>query len=142
MQAALSSRERVLDGLPKAIRRSTDSMKITTSITKLRAAGACKPRLAVLMNTLCGSHIDLDADLDKQIVHAIHAMGNHADLPINALDILHSNGVEDILWLMDSPACHQDTAPALAEYERVTAPALAEYERVTAPALETILGGE
>ena len=114
-------------------------MKITTSITKLRAAGACKPRLAVLMNSLSGSHIDLDANLDKQIVHAIHVMGDHANDPINALDILHSNGVADVEWLLTSSACHQDTATAWAEYERVTATALAEYQRVTATALETIL---
>ena len=110
-------------------------MKITTSITKLRAAGACKPRLAVLMNELCGAHIDLDSDLNKQIVRAISEMGDHVNDPINALDILHSNGAADIEWLLDSSACHQDTAPALAEYERVKAPAWAEYLRVTAQAL-------
>ena len=90
-------------------------MTIETTLNRLKKAGACKPRYQHLVKCLGGTSFNHDA-------------------PINALAILHHNGVEDLKWLLESGACIQNTAPALAEYERVTAPALAEYERVTAQA--------
>ena len=90
---------------------------MTTTLNRLKAAGACRERYAHLVKSLGGTGFDHDA-------------------PISLLTILESNGVEDTLWCLQSGAIEQDVAaPALAEYERVKAPALAEYERVMAPAL-------
>ena len=91
-------------------------MTMTTTLNRLKAAGACRERYAHLVKSLGGTGFDHDA-------------------PISLLTILESNGVEDTLWCLQSGAIEQDAAPAWAEYRRVEAPALAEYERVTAPAL-------
>ena len=107
-------------------------MTITTTLTRLRRAGACADGLATLERAL-------GADFG-------------ADAPVNALFILRSNGAEHVEWLLQSSACAEDPAPAWAEYLRVespardeylrvTAPALAEYRRVAAQALERILQG-
>ena len=97
-------------------------MTITTTLTRLRRAGACANGLATLERAL-------GADFG-------------ADAPVNALFILRSNGAEHVKWLLQSSACAEDPAPARAECLRVTAPALAEYRRVAAPALERILQPE
>ena len=89
-------------------------MKLTTTLNRLRRAGACDRG----METLIAS---LPAGFQKKA-------------PIDALDILKSNGVADVEWLLNSSACIENPAPAWAEYHRVKAPALAEYRRVAAPA--------
>ena len=94
---------------------------ITTTLNRLKAAGACREGYAHLVQSLGGAGFDHDA-------------------PISLLTILESNGVGDTLWcLQKSGATEQDAAPARAEYERVEAPARAEYTRVTALALKTVL---
>ena len=85
-------------------------MTITTTLNRLKAAGACASRYEHLVRALGGVTVDHDA-------------------PINALTILAHNGAPDVEWLLNSTACIQDPAPAWAEYERVDAPALAEYWR-------------
>jgi len=93
---------------------------ITTTLNRLKAAGACREGYAHLVQSLGGAGFDHDA-------------------PISLLTILESNGVEDTLWCLQSGAIEQGAAPAWAEYERVKALAWAEYERVTALALKTVL---
>jgi len=90
-------------------------MTITTTLNRLKAAGACRDRYEYLVKALGGVSFDHDA-------------------PINALTILEHNGIADVEWLLASSAPVEDPAQALAEYERVMAPAWAEYERVKAPA--------
>ena len=78
---------------------------MTTTLNRLKAAGACRERYAHLVQSLGGTGFDHDA-------------------PISLLTILESNGVEDTVWCLQSGATEQDAAPALAEYARVAAPAL------------------
>ena len=88
-------------------------MKYTTTLQRIRNAGACIDRYKVLRKAL--------ADTGMYDV-------------VDVLQVLESNGPDDISWLMGSGAVFEPTAPAWAEYERVTVPAWAEYERVKAPA--------
>ena len=112
---------------------------VTTTLNRLKAAGACREGYAHLVQSLGGTGFDHDA-------------------PISLLTILESNGVGETLWCLQSGAIEQGAALARAEYERVEALvsnslrrrcrggpvsrkalALAEYERVTDPALKTVL---
>jgi hypothetical protein len=99
--------------------------KLTTTLARIEAAGAC-------------------ADGYKHLVTALGSPSR--DKVITALDVFRANGAEDTEWLLKSGCCFEDTAAALAEFRRVSAPAWAEYrrvanaawaeyERVTAPAL-------
>ena len=54
-------------------------MKLTTTLNRLRAAGACESRYAHLLRALGGTSFDHDE-------------------PINLLTILEHNGVNDCLW--------------------------------------------
>src|ERR1035441_8575617 len=91
-------------------------MTITTTLNRLKAAGACPPRYAHLVQALGGTSFDHDA-------------------PINLLTVLEHNGPDDVAWVLENGATIEDSAPAWAEYKRVTAQAWAEYEHVTAQAL-------
>src|ERR1035441_4327115 len=91
-------------------------MTMTTTLNRLKEAGACRERYAHLVQALGGISFAHDA-------------------PINLLTVLGSNGTDDVAWVLENGATIEDSAPAWAEYERVSATALAEYERVRAPAL-------
>src|ERR1017187_5060519 len=91
------------------------TMTITTTLNRLKQAGACQLRYAHLISALGGISFDHDA-------------------PINLLTVLGSNGTNDVAWVLENGATIEDSAPAWAEYERVSATALAEYQRVRAPA--------
>ena len=56
-----------------------ETMKLTTTLNRLRAAGACESRYAHLLRALGGTSFDHDE-------------------PINLLTILEHNGVNDCLW--------------------------------------------
>ncbi len=87
--------------------------KLTTTLARIKAAGACTDRYTSL----------------------VKALGNPSRVKvITALDVFRANGAADAEWLLHSGACFEDTDPALAEYEAVRAAAWAEYERVTAAA--------
>ena len=90
-------------------------MKLTTTLNRLRAAGACESRYAHLLRALGGTSFDHDA-------------------PINLLTILEHNGVDDFLWTLGSTACLEATAPALKVYQEATAPAKKAYQEATAQA--------
>ena len=92
-------------------------MKLTTTLNRLRAAGACETRYAHLLRALGGTSFDHDA-------------------PINLLTILEHNGVDDVEWTLESTACLEATAPAKKAYEEATAPALKAYEEAKATALK------
>src|ERR1017187_10027223 len=92
------------------------TMTITTTLNRLKQAGACQFRYAHLISALGGISFDHDA-------------------PINLLTVLGSNGTNDVAWVLENGATIEDSAPAWAEYGRVKATALAEYGRVRATAL-------
>ena len=90
-------------------------MKLTTTLNRLRSAGACESRYAHLLRALGGTSVDHDA-------------------PINLLTILEHNGVDDALWTLHSTAFVEATAPALKAYQKATAPALKAYQKAKAQA--------
>ena len=67
-------------------------MELTTTLNRLRAAGACESRYAHLLRALGGTSVDHDA-------------------PINLLTILEHNGMDDCLWALCATAenCDQGT---------------------------------
>ena len=84
-------------------------MKLTTTLNRLRAAGACETRYAHLLRALGGTSFDHDA-------------------PINLLTILEHNGVDDVEWTLESTACLEAKATAKKAYREATAPAKKAYQ--------------
>ena len=69
-------------------------MKLTTTLNRLRAAGACETRYAHLLRALGGTSFDHDA-------------------PINLLAILEHNGTDDCLWALCATAENCDRVARL-----------------------------
>ena len=67
---------------------------LTTTLNRLRAAGACESRYAHLLRALGGTSLDHDA-------------------PINLLTILEHNGTEDCLWALCATAENCDQVARL-----------------------------
>jgi hypothetical protein len=70
------------------------AMRLTTTLNRLRDAGACRERYAHLVRALGGTAFDHDA-------------------PINLLAILEHNGTEDCLWALCATAENCDTVARL-----------------------------
>ena len=66
---------------PIAINPADYAVRLTTTLNRLRLAGACAPRYEYLVRALGGVSFDHDA-------------------PINLLTVLRHNGVEDCLWAL------------------------------------------
>lgn len=113
---------------------------LTTTIDLLRERGACVSRFLHLLRTLnCIAATAGFEDSERELVQALQSLSaEKRSRPISLLTILSSNGLDDCLWAIDN-ATVENSAPALAEYDRVMASALAEYDRVAASALAEIL---
>lgn len=70
------------------------AQKLTTTLNRLRKAGACKDRYKLLVESLGGVQVDHDA-------------------PINLLTILETNGVDDCLWALCATAENCDKVARL-----------------------------
>ena len=95
-------------------------MKLTTTLNRLRAAGACEARYAHLLRALGGTSVDHDA-------------------PINLLTILEHNGVDDVVWTLRSTSCLEATAPAEKACQEAMDQAEKAYQEAKAQALKVIL---
>jgi len=80
-------------------------MKLTTTLNRLRAAGACESRYAHLLRALGGTSFDHDA-------------------PINLLTILEHNGAEDCIWALSATAenCEQVARLMAADFAEAVLP--------------------
>ena len=80
-------------------------VKLTTTLNRLRAAGACESRYAHLLRALGGTSFDHDA-------------------PINLLTILEHNGVDDCLWALCATAenCDQVARLMAADFAEAVLP--------------------
>src|SRR5579872_851256 len=70
------------------------AQRLTTTLNRLKAAGACAPRYEHLVRCLGGVSFDHDS-------------------PINLLTILEHNGTEDCLWALCATAENCDTVARL-----------------------------
>jgi len=80
-------------------------VKLTTTLNRLRAAGACESRYAHLLRALGGTSVDHDA-------------------PINLLTILEHNGMDDCLWALCATAenCDQVARLMAADFAEAVLP--------------------
>jgi hypothetical protein len=90
-------------------------MKITTTLNRLKKAGACAERY-------------------KHLVSELGEAASDRNAPIDALFVLDHNGFADVQWLLQSSACIEDPATAWRAYEEAKATAWRAYEEAKATA--------